>query len=158
MAGRRNPARAAAIVCWVYAACWGLPAIPVGVFIMREHRLPWLWGLFPMYGGPWRRPLSEAGFLATLAGFFVLCTVMSVGAWRLWTGRRSGAVVVLATLPVEAIFWWGYALPIPPLFGLVRLVLVVAAWPGLGRGPDRSTTVEPGQSQTRVRGTRKGRT
>lgn len=145
MAHRKTPARAAAVVCWVYAASFGLPAIPVGVFIMREHRLPWLWDLFPMYGGPWWRSLSETEFLAALAGFFVLCAVMSTGAWLLWTARRSGAVVVIATLPVEAIFWWGYALPIPPLFGLVRLVLVVAAWPGLGGGPDRPTTVEPGQ-------------
>jgi hypothetical protein len=132
---RETLARAAAVICWVYAAGFGLSAIPVGVFLLREHRLPWLWDLFPMYGGPWSSGgMTESAFVATLGGFLALLVVVAVGAWLLWTGRRSGAVVVLATIPVEAIFWWGFALPIPPVMALARVILVIIAWPGLRGG------------------------
>ena len=49
-------------------------------------------------------------------------------AWWLWRGRRSGAVVNLALLPIEAIFWLGFAVPIPWLFGIARAVLLAASW------------------------------
>jgi hypothetical protein len=34
-------------------------------------------------------------------------------------------------LPVEAAFWYGFALPIPPLLAIVRVVLTAFAWQGL---------------------------
>ncbi|HEY3258786.1 MAG TPA: hypothetical protein VGJ95_00715 [Pseudonocardiaceae bacterium] len=46
-------ARAAAIVTWVYAAAYGLAAILVSIFFGQRGRLPSLWGLFDMCGGPW---------------------------------------------------------------------------------------------------------
>jgi hypothetical protein len=49
----------------------------------------------------------------------------------LWEGRKAGAVLNLGLLPVEAVFWVGFALPVPWLVGTARLVLVVRAWPEL---------------------------
>ena len=48
-----SAARWAGGVTVAYAAAFGLPSIPIAVFVLREHRLPWLGDLFPMYGGPW---------------------------------------------------------------------------------------------------------
>jgi hypothetical protein len=31
-------------------------------------------------------------------------------------------------LPLGAVYWWGFALPIPPVLALVRTALIVAAW------------------------------
>jgi hypothetical protein len=42
-----------ATVTWLYAAAFGIPAIPVAMFLQREGRLPSLWGLFEIYAGPW---------------------------------------------------------------------------------------------------------
>ena len=38
-----------------------------------------------------------------------------------------------ATIPVEALFWYGFALPTPPLLALARVALLIAAWPRLRR-------------------------
>lgn len=37
----------------------------------------------------------------------------------------------VALLPVEIGFWIGFALPIPPVLALVRLLLLVAGWSAL---------------------------
>jgi hypothetical protein len=39
-----------------------------------------------------------------------------------------GALLQLGLLPVEAAFWYGFAIPIPPVLAAIRLVLVVLAW------------------------------
>jgi hypothetical protein len=126
-------AKAAAVVMWVYAGCFGLPAIPVAVYLLRVGRLPWLFDAFPMYGGPWYAIGQPERFAAQLGAFLVVMLVVSWGGWLLWRGLRAGAVVAVATIPLEALFWYGFALPIPPLLALVRAVLVVAAWPRLHR-------------------------
>ena len=121
-------ARASAIVTWVSVAAYGLPAIPVGVILLRTGRLPWLRDLFPMYGGPWAGTWGTKGFAASLGLFVGVNAVLAWGGWRLWRGHRSGAVICLLLVPVEALFWYGYALPIPPVLGLGRVALIAAAW------------------------------
>ena len=114
-----------------YAAAFGLPAVPIGVFVLRERRLPWLWDLFPMYGGPWWDAMTVTEFVGSLGAFVAVNAVVAAGGILLWTGRRAGAVLSLAPLPLEVVFWIGYALPFPPLIALLRLALVVVAWRGL---------------------------
>ncbi len=121
-------ARWAAIVCWAYAAGFGLPAIPVAAYLLREGHLPWFAGMFPMYGGPWSDRMTPTEFAGTTVVFTAVTLVVAGGAVRLWGGHRDGAVLVLATLPVEAVFWYGYALPIPPLLAVLRVALIGAAW------------------------------
>lgn len=122
------PARWAAIVCWAYAAGFGLPAIPVAAYQLREGHLPWFGGLFPMYGGPWSDRMTPTEFAGTAVAFLAVTVVVAGGAYRLRGGHRNGAVLVLVTLPVEAVFWYGYALPIPPVLAVLRVALIVAAW------------------------------
>ena len=117
-------AKAAAIVTWAYAACFGLPAIPVAVYLLQTGRLPRLFDAFPVYGGPWYDSGQPERFAAQLGAFLVMMLVVSWGGWLLWRGSRAGVVVAVATIPVEALFWYGFALPIPPLLTLVRVVVV----------------------------------
>ena len=37
----------------------------------------------------------------------------------------------LALLPVEAVFWLGFALPIPWVFGVARIAFLALAWKSL---------------------------
>jgi hypothetical protein len=103
--------RAAAVLTWVYAAGFGIPAIPVSGYLLSHGSLPWFLDLFPMYGGPWSSRLSAGTFVALLAVFLVVTGLAAWSAWWLWQGRKVGALVNLALLPVEAIFWVGFALP-----------------------------------------------
>jgi hypothetical protein len=91
--------------------------------------------MFPMYGGPWSDSMTPTEFAGTALAFTALTAVVAGGAFRLWGGHRDGAVLVLVTLPVEAVFWYGYALPIPPVLAVLRVALIGAAWSHLrGRG------------------------
>jgi hypothetical protein len=130
--------RAAAIMTWVYAAGFGGPAVPVAVYLVTKGRLPTFFGLFPMYGGPWSSRLGPGSFVASLGAFLVPTGVAAWSAWWVWRGRKAGAVVNLAVLPIEAIFWIGFALPLPWLAGLARVALLAAGWRSLdGSRPGR---------------------
>jgi hypothetical protein len=71
-------ARSAAVLTWVYAAGFGLPAIPVSIYLLQRGRLPTFWGLFEMYGGPWSAQLLDQSLVLRLNAF-LLVTV--VAAW-----------------------------------------------------------------------------
>src|SRR5262249_62249472 len=103
------------------------------VYLLQSSQLPWLFDAFPMYGGPRYDSAEPEWFAAQLGAFLPLMVAVSWGGWLLWRGRRAGAVVAVATIPLEALFWYGFALPIPPLLALARVVLVIAAWPRLRR-------------------------
>ncbi|TCO15659.1 hypothetical protein EV652_12132 [Kribbella steppae] len=59
-----NRSRRAALVTWVYAAMFGVPAVPVAIFLAEEGRLPSLWSLFDMYAGPWSSQLTDDRVIA----------------------------------------------------------------------------------------------
>jgi hypothetical protein len=124
-------ARAAAVVTWIYSAGFGIPAIPVGVYLLIKGRLPTFMNLFEMYGGPWFSRVEPRTFVATLSAFFGVCALNALSGWWLWRGKKAGAVLNLSLLPIEAVFWIGFALPFPPLAGLARVVLVAASWTSL---------------------------
>ena len=120
--------KSAALLTWVYSAAFGIPAIPVSVYLLQRGRLPTLWGLFEMYGGPWSAGVADDTLALLLIGFLVVTVVASWTAWLIWKGVRLGAVVNLALLPVEAVFWVGFALPFPWLIGIARAALIASSW------------------------------
>jgi hypothetical protein len=109
-----SAAKVAAIVTWIYAACFGLPAIPVAVYLLRTVRLPLLFDAFPVYGGPWYDCGRPEGFAAQHGAFLVMMLVVSWGGWLLWRGSRAGAVVAVATIPVEVLFGMASRCPFRP--------------------------------------------
>jgi hypothetical protein len=127
-----NYARIDAVATWVYAAGFGLPVVPIAVYHLNtQGKLPSFFGLFDMYGGRWSNRLSPGVFAALLVAFLLVLIVTAFAAWLVWNGSRTGAVLSLALLPAEIVFWIGFDLPIPWVFGIARVVLLVLAWNSL---------------------------
>ena len=128
-------AHATAIVTWAYASGFGLPAPIVAGYLRTHGQLPSFFGLFDLYEGPWSARLSPTQFSVLLIAFLGVSGAAAASGWLLWQGRRSGAVLNLALLPVEAVFWIGFALPFPWLTGVARAVLAGASLRALSAGP-----------------------
>ena len=60
--------------------------------------------------------------------FVLVCLLECVAGWMLWSGTRSGAIFALALLPIAVVFWWGFALPIPPILATVWTALILINW------------------------------
>ena len=98
--------------------------------LLAGRDIPMILG-FPAYGGG---PFERHGLPTTvplLAGFLFVCILECAAGWLLWSGSTTGAILAMALLPVGAVFWWGFALPIPPIFAIVRTVLIVLSWRSL---------------------------
>ena len=84
-----------------------------------------------------------------LITFLLVALFAAYAAWQLWSGSRVGGPVSLMLLPVEALFWYGFALPFPWLIGLLRAALIASAWPSLGsRGSWRRRAFVPTSDET----------
>jgi hypothetical protein len=124
--------RAAAVLCWINAVGFGVFTIPAMVRVAAGKDIPYVMG-FPVYG---RGPFDDHGITSTvplLAGFLLVCVLEGVAGWLLWDGHTSGAILALAVVPFGAIYWWGFALPIPPLFAIARTALIIVGWESLSR-------------------------
>ena len=130
-------ARAAAVLTWTYVAAFGSPAIPNVAYLLQNGTLPVFLDMFTMYGGPFTVQLSEGALVGALVAFLVVTLVAAWAAWLMWNGSKVGAIVGLALLPLEAVFWIGFALPVPWVLGLARLALVAPAWKSLHWPADR---------------------
>lgn len=128
---------------WAYAAMFGVPAVPVAIFLAEKSRLPSLWGLFDMYAGPWSARFLNDRVIALLLAYAGVVLAAVVSGWLLWRMRRAGAVLNLGLLPVEAVFWIGFALPVPWLFGIARVALVALAWPELSGSRRQANAATP---------------
>jgi hypothetical protein len=105
-----------------------------GVFpiwsLSAGHGVPVVLG-FPTYGGG---PFEAYGVPTTIplvVLFLVVCVGQIVAGSMVWRGRRAGAIVALLLLPAGAVFWWGFALPLGPVLGVLWAVLIVLGWPAL---------------------------
>ena len=119
--------RAASILQWFIGIGLGVFCIPAIRNLLAGRDIPLIMG-FPAYG---RGPLEHAGFPTTvplLVAFLVVCALQVVAGVLLWSGHKSGGVLTLLMLPIGAVFWWGFALPIPPMFALVWTLLVMLNW------------------------------
>jgi len=123
--------QASSVLMWLVAAGFGLPAPFVATHLLRERALPSFMGLFPMYGGGAFDRLSPEVFAVLLGLFAGLSALEAYAGWLLWNGHQVGALMVLALLPIELVFWAGFAVPIPPLIALARLVLLTVGWSAL---------------------------
>ena len=121
-------ARTFAILTWPGSASRRFPSPSR---LLRRGTLPEFFGLFPMYGGPWSSRLGDGLFAILLIAFLIVTLVASLAAWLVWNGSTAGAVLSLVLFPIEAIFWLGFALPIPWIFGIARAALLALAWKSL---------------------------
>lgn len=78
--------------------------------------VPLLFG-FPAYGGGPFESRELPTTVPLLIGFLLICALEGLAGWWLCSSQRRGAVLALVLVPFGAVFWWGFALPLPPLFG-----------------------------------------
>ena len=90
----------------------------------EDHALEWLFALGSASETSYPTFITEVGALA-------MGSVEAVAGFLLWRGSMAGAVLALVLLPVGGVFWWGFALPIPPIFALVWTVLILLSWQAL---------------------------
>jgi hypothetical protein len=126
----KNP-RIAAVLTWIYAAAFGIPAIPVAAYLIQNGRLPTFLDLFPMYGGPWSSRVEDRTLAVLLITFLIVTLVAAWAAWLLRKGSKAGAMLSLVMLPIEALFWHGFARPFPWLIGIGRAAFLGLAWKSL---------------------------
>ena len=122
--------RVAAALWWLNGAGFGVFTIPAIRNLRRHQELPVVFG-FKAYGGG---PFEARGIETTqrlLAAFLLVNIIEIVAGSFLWTGARSGAILSFAVLPLAAIFWWGFALPLGPPFALASTILVLLNWSDL---------------------------
>jgi len=119
--------RTAAILHWFVGLGFGIPTA-LGIRNLAAGRgLLYFMG-FPAYG---KGPFERIGIQTTvplLSAFLLVCLLTCVAGWLLWTGAKAGAILSLVLLPLGAMFWWGFALPIPPILAVVWTVLIMLNW------------------------------
>ncbi len=122
--------RVAAILHWIVAIRFGVFCFPAIQNLLIGRDIPIVMG-FPAYG---RGPFERVGISTTvplLAAFLLVCMLEAVAGFLLWRGSMTGAVLALVLLPIGGVFWWGFALPIPPFFALVWTILILLSWRAL---------------------------
>ena len=116
--------RAAAICSILLGLGFGLPGA-YGAWYCARHGEVWTFLGFPTYGhGPFQR-WGVHTTVPLLLGFVVVCAAAVVVRVLLWRGDAIAPWLALALLPVEFVFWIGFALPFGPVLGLARTALVV---------------------------------
>lgn len=121
------PVRVAAILQLFIAFGIGAFCIPAIRNLAMGRDIPIVMG-FPAYG---RGPFERVGIPTTvplLAVFLLVCVLEGVAGALLWGGQKSGGILAVLLLPVGAVFWWGFALPIPPIFAVVWTALIALNW------------------------------
>jgi hypothetical protein len=102
--------RAASILSLLPALGFGIPCV-FAIRFFADNGYVWTFMGFPTYG---EGPFEDWGIETTvrlLVTFLLVCVAELVLALLLWRGRRTGAVLSLALLPVEFLFWVGLRFP-----------------------------------------------
>jgi hypothetical protein len=120
----------AAILHWIIAVGFGVFYLPAIRNLLSGRDIPMVMG-FPAYGRGLFERIGIPTTVPLLAAFLLVCILEAVAGFLLWRGSMAGAVLALVLLPLGGVFWWGFALPIPPLFALVWTVLILLSWQAL---------------------------
>jgi uncharacterized membrane protein YhaH (DUF805 family) len=115
----------AAVCSLVLGFGFGVPGL-YGAWYYERHGKVWTFLGFPTYGeGPFEH-WGLATSVALLLGFVAVCAAEVAVGVLLWRDATTAPWLALALLPVELVFWIGFALPFGPMLGLARTALVVA--------------------------------
>lgn len=93
---------------WLVAIGLALPSPFIATHLLRERKLPSFFGLpFPANAAASFERWSPEVFAALLGLFAALSALELFAGYLLWQGERPGAVIIIALLPVEVVFWAG---------------------------------------------------
>ena len=122
--------RVAAVLLWFDGLGFGIPAV-MAIRNLVEHKdIPFIMG-FPAYGRGFFERHGLKTTIPLLVGFLIVNAGEIVAGVLLWCGHRSGAILGYALVPLGAVFWLGFDLPIPPVFAVVRSTLTGIWWHSL---------------------------
>jgi hypothetical protein len=117
---------AASVSSLILGLGFGIPGL-LGIRHLSRTGEIWTFLGFPTYGGG---PFERIGVTTTvplMAGFLAVCVAEVVVGILIWRDSPSATALSLALLPFELVFWVGFALPVGPVLGVARTVLVLLA-------------------------------
>jgi hypothetical protein len=118
--------KAACLLSATLGLGFGLPCAYAIWYFARQGQVWTLLG-FPTYGaGPFTRIGIDTS-VPLLTTFLVVCAAEISAGWLLWLQPTAGTWIALALLPLELVFWIGFALPYGLLLGAARTVLILAS-------------------------------
>ena len=117
----------ASIWLWISGLGFGIPGL-YGIWSMLKGKgIADVMG-FPTYGdGPFEK-IGVHTTIPLLIGFLFVCALECIAGWGLWSGDKGAAILSFAIIPVEMVFYIGFALPFGPPFMLIRSVLLLIGW------------------------------
>lgn len=117
----------ASFCLWFSGLGFGLPCL-YGIWsLLKGKGIPYVMG-FPSYG---YGPFEKMGIHTTvplLAGFLLVCALECIAGWQVWSSDKGGAILSFAIIPVELLFFYGFALPFGPPVLLIRLLILLFNW------------------------------
>ena len=119
--------RSAAVLLLFNGVGFGVPCVLAIRNLLAGRDIPYIMG-FPAYG---RGPFERIGISTTvplLATFLLVCSLEIAAGGLVWSGEKLGAILALVLLPLGAVFWWGFALPIPPILAIILTALIILSW------------------------------
>lgn len=105
---------------------FGIPCLLGTIHLARTGEV-WTFLGFPTYGGgPFQR-LGIPTSVPLLGAYLAVCAAEVVAAALILARSPAAPVVSWSLLPVELVFWIGFALPFGPPLGIARVVLLALA-------------------------------
>ena len=117
------------VIVFIDAFMWIVGVVPTLFYAFVHGELPTRFGIRLM-GGPFEK-LGIETLIAVGIIYIVVSALKILAAYWLWNSRMDGAVLELILLGLSAIFWYGFALPLGPLLGMLQVVLMALAWRSL---------------------------
>ena len=119
--------KAASIVSWLLGVGFGFPCI-YGIWHMYKGKgIAYVMG-FPSYGyGPFEK-IGIYTSITLLFSFLLVCILECLAGQMVWNADKGGAMLSLAIVPLEMLFYIGFALPFGPPLAIIRTMLILLRW------------------------------
>ena len=114
------------VIVFIDAFMWIIGVVPTLYYAFTQGHLPTFGGM-KLLGGPFEKLGLEALIVAGI-GYIIVSALKILAAYWLWNSKMDGAVLELILLGLSVIFWYGFALPLGPLLGIIQVVLMALAW------------------------------
>jgi hypothetical protein len=114
------------IVVYIDAFIWIVGVVPTLYYAFTHRALPTFGGI-RLLGGPFEKLGLDSLIVAGML-YIVVSNLKILAAYWLQSSRMDGAILESILLGLSAIFWYGFALPIGPLLGVIQIVLLALSW------------------------------
>ena len=123
---RTSQTTALSILAYTDAFMWLVGVPPTLYYAFTYRSLP-MFGGITLMGGPFER-LGLNALIVSGIGYILVSALKILAAYWLWGSRKDGAVLQLILLGLSVIFWYGFALPLGPLLGVIQIALLALTW------------------------------